>query len=137
VQTRNPEHPAVAFASRHDLLGFVERELLDREELGYPPFARLAMLRIDGDDEASTRAAADELAARAQESVPAKARLVQVLGPAVAPLARLRGRYRFQVLLRAKERGPLRAVLVSVLPLRERLLARVRVAIDVDPVQMM
>jgi primosomal protein N' (replication factor Y) len=63
--------------------------------------------------------------------------LVKVLGPAPAPLARLRGRYRFQVLLRAKERKPLRQTLLALAPVRERISARVRVAIDIDPVQMM
>jgi len=137
IQTRNPEHPAVDFASRHDVRGFIEHELRDREELGYPPYARLALLRIDGEDEARARESSQELCAAAMQSAPVLAREVHVLGPAVAPLARLRGRYRFQILLRAKERRPLRQVVLALLPTRERLLHRVRIAIDVDPVQMM
>ncbi|HKQ69353.1 MAG TPA: primosomal protein N', partial [Polyangiaceae bacterium] len=54
VQTRDPEHPAIVFASRHDVPGFLERELADRSELGYPPFSRLALVRVDGEDEDRT-----------------------------------------------------------------------------------
>ena len=62
---------------------------------------------------------------------------VEVLGPTPAPIARLRGRYRFRIMLRSKERGPLR----TVLGVLDRELAgldnRVRAIIDVDPVGMM
>src|SRR6266540_2302164 len=51
IQTRAPEHPALRFAARHDVGGFIERELEARRELLYPPFARLALVRIDGPDE--------------------------------------------------------------------------------------
>jgi len=60
-----------------------------------------------------------------------------VLGPSAAPLARLRGRYRFRVMLRAAERGPLRAALGGVREAMERVDRRVRVVIDVDPVAML
>src|SRR6266478_5999311 len=51
IQTRDPENPAIVFAARHDVRGFVEREMVDREEGPYPPFARLAMIRLDGPEE--------------------------------------------------------------------------------------
>jgi primosomal protein N' (replication factor Y) len=137
VQTRDPEHPAIVAAARHDVAAFVERELRDREELGYPPFARLALLRIDAVDEHLARVTAQELAEAAQALPAVRAREVDVLGPAAAPIARLRGRYRFRVLLRAKERPALRSTLLGLSPLRARLSSRVRVVIDVDPVQMM
>jgi primosomal protein N' (replication factor Y) len=137
VQTRNPEHPAIVFAARHDVRGFVEHELADRRELGYPPFARLALLRLEGADEQRVERASREIAAAAREMAAARSGSVQVLGPAPAPLARLRGRYRYQVMLRAKERRPLRSVLVALLAVRDRIGGPVRIAIDVDPVQMM
>jgi primosomal protein N' (replication factor Y) len=62
---------------------------------------------------------------------------VRVVGPAAAPLARLRGRYRFQVMLHARERRPLRACLLALMPLRDRLAGQIRIVFDVDPVQMM
>ena len=117
--------------------GFVERELADREEVMYPPFGRLALLRIDGPDEGRTRRIAEELTSFAQATAPVKAGDVRVVGPAAAPLARLRGRYRFQILMRARERRPLRTSLLALMPARDRLAGPVRIVIDVDPVQMM
>jgi primosomal protein N' (replication factor Y) len=137
IQTRNPEHPAIVFAARHDVRGYVEHELVDRRELGYPPFARLALVRFDHPDERQTLSMARDIARVAHDVARAQGGAVSVLGPAPAPLARLRGRYRFQVLLRAKERRPLRAVLHAVASARDRASTPVRVSIDIDPVQMM
>jgi primosomal protein N' (replication factor Y) len=127
----------VQFAAHHDVRGFWERELSDRREVGYPPFSRLALLRIDALDEDAAREAANKLAATARTSREALARRVEVLGPSPAPLARLRGRYRFRVMLRAPERGPLRATLGVVREAMDRLDRRVRAVIDVDPVAML
>jgi primosomal protein N' (replication factor Y) len=137
IQTRSPDHPAIVYAARHDVPGFQEHELRDRHEVGYPPFSRLALLRIDAVDEGMARDAAAILAAHARTSPEAQRRLVDVLGPAAAPIARLRGRYRFRVLLRARERAPLRAVLSAIGAARDRVDARVRVVFDVDPVAML
>ena len=72
VQTRNPAHPAIAMAVSHDVAGFVEKELADRRELGYPPFSRIALVRIDATDERVARAEADRLAALGRRAAPAR-----------------------------------------------------------------
>jgi primosomal protein N' (replication factor Y) len=137
IQTRTTDHPAIQLAARHDVRAFWDHELRDRREVGYPPFCRLALLRIDAADEDLGRAAAGKLAAQARTSPDALARRVDVLGPSAAPLARLRGRYRFRVMLRAKDRAPLRAVLTAVRAAMDKLDRRVRAVIDVDPVAML
>jgi primosomal protein N' (replication factor Y) len=137
IQTRTPEHPAIQYAAQHDVRGFWARELFDRREVGYPPFSRLALLRLDALDEGAARDAASKLAAIARTSKEALARRVEVLGPSAAPLARLRGRFRFRVMLRAADRGPLRSVLATVRAAMVRVDRRVRAVIDVDPVAML
>jgi primosomal protein N' (replication factor Y) len=137
IQTRTPEHAAIQFAARHDVRGFWARELADRREVAYPPFSRLALLRLDALSEDHARDAATKLAVLAKATKEVGARRVEVLGPSAAPLARLRGRYRFRVMLRAIERGPLRAVLVTVREALTKLDRRVRAVIDVDPVAML
>ena len=132
IQTRQPEHPAIVFAQQHDVRGFIRAELKAREELGYPPFSRLALVRFDAVDEARARDEAERLARIAlRASEPG----VEILGPAPAPIARLRSRFRFRFLLRARERGPLRKTLLSVL--RASVNRHVRMAIDVDPMNML
>jgi primosomal protein N' (replication factor Y) len=137
VQTRDPAHPAVRFALAHDVEGFVAGELADRRELGYPPFRRLALLRVDAADESTARRVAAELAAHARSAPEVARGSVEVLGPAPAPIARLRGRYRFRVLLRGRERKYLRAVLDAVAAARVKTDRRARAVIDVDPVAML
>jgi primosomal protein N' (replication factor Y) len=132
IQTRQPDHPAVRFAARHDVDGFTERELNDREELSYPPFSRMALVRVDALQEEHAAAEAARLAdvARAHKS-----RDVIVLGPAPAPLVRLRNRFRYRFMLRSKQHGPLHEVLLSVARVAPS--KQVRVQIDVDPVSML
>jgi primosomal protein N' (replication factor Y) len=132
IQTRTPSHPAIAMAVTHDVPSFVERELEDRKELGYPPFSRLALVRIDAVDEGVARREADRLASLARR---AASNDVEVVGPAPAPLARLRNRYRFRFIVRSASRGPLRRVLARVAA--EPVDRRARAAIDVDPVNML
>jgi primosomal protein N' (replication factor Y) len=137
IQTRNPEHSAIVIAARHDVEAFLASELKDRREVHYPPFSRLALLRVDAVDREVARKAAGDLARACLASAPARAGKVDVLGPAPAPLARLRARYRFRVLLRATERAALRACLSVVEPKLREVDRRVRAVIDIDPVSMM
>jgi primosomal protein N' (replication factor Y) len=132
IQTRDPDHPAIRFAARHDVAGFIEREMKDREELHYPPFSRLALVRLDAIDETRVQREAERLAQVARRAAPGG---VQILGPAAAPLARLRNRFRYRFMLRSVERGPLRKTLLAVA--RTQADRNVRVAIDVDPMSML
>jgi primosomal protein N' (replication factor Y) len=132
IQTRQPDHPAVSCAARHDMAGFVQAEMTLREEVRYPPFARLALVRVDAVDEAHAFSEAERLARLARAAAGGD---VEVLGPAPAPLARLRNRFRFRFMARSDDRSKLRAVLLAVA--RAQPSRRARVAIDVDPVNML
>jgi primosomal protein N' (replication factor Y) len=139
VQTFCPEHAAIRAAVAHDSLGFLEKELGHRRALGYPPFARLARIVVSGPEEEEAARAAALLGAAlesARAEAGALAEKVRILGPAPAPIAVLRGRYRFVLLVKAPDRAPLRPLLDAA-DAPPRLPARVRVALDVDPVSMM
>ena len=137
VQTWDPEHPAVALAAKHDVDAFLAREMLDRKELGYPPFTRAALVRVDAVDEHAARAAGAHLAKVALATEPSRDGAVTVQGPAPAPIARLRNRFRFRVMLRSAQRAPLRTVLSAVDQARAALDRAIRASIDVDPVQLL
>jgi primosomal protein N' (replication factor Y) len=137
VQTWDPEHPAVALAARHDVDAFLERELVDRRELGFPPLSRAAVVRVDAVEEDEARRACAQLAEVARRCLPARSGEVVVQGPAPAPVARVRNRYRFRVMLRAAARPPLRLVLGAIEEARATLPRGVRSSIDVDPVQLL
>jgi primosomal protein N' (replication factor Y) len=99
VQTYNPEHPAVAFAARHDVDGFVRAELAQRRLLNLPPFIRLVRFEYADEDGQAARRACEALAAAVRRS----AHQVGVIGPAPAYFARRQRRYRWQVLVRTPD----------------------------------
>ena len=137
IQTYDPDHPAISYARQHDVLGFLERELVDRKELAYPPFSRAALVRIDAFHEHEAREIAENLAAIARDAASKETCKVHVLGPAPAPLARLRARYRFRVMVRSEDRLSLRRVLLAVERARGTFARSVRTGIDIDPVQLL
>ncbi len=98
VQTTAPDAPAIVAAARHDTRGFVTGELERRRALDYPPFADLIRVVCSGAEAGPPRAAAGEIADAA-----ASAPGATVLGP--APLFRLRGRFRSQVVVKAHDRA--------------------------------
>ena len=139
LQTYNPEHSSIQFAIKNDFEGFAEQELAERRELGYPPFGRLASLRLQGLDLYKVEAAAKELAARArylQDKFPAFADL-RVLGPSPAPLFKLRSKFRYHLMLKSPQAGPLQNFCVALTNKTDWLPAGVQLLIDIDPIQML
>jgi primosomal protein N' (replication factor Y) len=156
VQTYAPDTEAIVFATRHDVDGFLKCELRNRRELMFPPFSRMAMARVDGPDEAEAREAAHHLqraaaraaaqlgGARGERSGRAEetgldglsgAGGIDVKEVSTAPIARLRNRFRFRVVVRSGDRAALRRVLLAMEHARADLPRAVRASIDIDPVQ--
>jgi primosomal protein N' (replication factor Y) len=136
VQTCTPEHPAIAAATLHDEAGFVRAELAMRREAGYPPYRRLATLLFQGTVEADVEALATRVGERLRE---AAGEGIEVLGPAPQALARLRGRHRWHLLMKAISSARLREAVVRGLDAAEAARGRrtVRVLADVDPVEVL
>jgi primosomal protein N' (replication factor Y) len=133
VQTCSPDHPAIVAAMAHDLAAFAGGELEERREAGYPPFRRLATLLLTGTDEAQVERVASMLS---EVIAPvAEAAQVEVLGPAPQPLARLRGRWRWHLLLKATSAARVHEVAAAALDWAEtrQRPAGVRLQVDVDP----
>jgi primosomal protein N' (replication factor Y) len=145
VQTFVPDHYALQAVVGHDDERFFREEIAQRAALGYPPCGSLARIVVSGEDagataagaEALARAARDALAAGAAQAVPAPAGVLEVLGPAPAPLARLRGRHRVQLLLKGPERRFVRELARAAYRAAERLPRALQVQLDLDPVQML
>lgn len=136
VQTYNPDHIAITAASRHDYDSFYEHELANRRENVYPPFVRLINLTITDEDEPRALAIARKMAYELQEQGLAHKRgEQQFVGPARAPLAKLRGRHRYHLLLKGPRLAPLRDALAEALDALGESAAAV--SADVDPLDMM
>jgi primosomal protein N' (replication factor Y) len=134
LQTFMPEHYAIAAAARQDYGAFVRDELPARRELGYPPFGALALLRGEGRDEPRVVATMDRLADELRPTATAVG--AELLGPAPAPLPRLRGAYRRHLLVKADTRRAVREVAERAAAWAARPPAGVRVILDIDPLHL-
>jgi primosomal protein N' (replication factor Y) len=135
IQTFYPEHYAIQDAVRQDYSAFFERELHYRQVMAYPPFTSLANVIVrDLSLEKSirwSREISQYFAAQNESGV-------RVLGPASAPLAKLKSEFRFQFLLKSKKKAALTKLLAGALAycdLRE--IPQTAVLVDMDPLQLM
>ncbi len=142
IQTFNPGHYAIESAKKHDYKSFYDHEINLREMLGYPPFGYLACIRFSGSGKDATQIAARKIAQEMNsilENWPKKGKEIQILGPAEAPISRLRGKYRWQILLKSKNSGLLHYFLKRVRDASGAKLkgSGVGMVIDIDPYQML
>ncbi|HEV2544832.1 MAG TPA: primosomal protein N' [Methylobacterium sp.] len=128
VQTYQPEHPVIAALLSGDADRFYEEEIWAREAAGLPPFGRLAALIVSGEEREKAEAHGQALARVADP--PAG---VSVLGPAEAPLALVRGRWRFRLLVKTERGIDVQSYLRDWLARGPKPRGNLKVAIDVDP----
>ena len=154
IQTFSPDHPCIRDARTHDYHSFARRELAVRRECNYPPFSRLARLLFEGKDAAAVETRCAEAVAAMRKVIedardagrgkaclapttanitPKSAQGVQVLGPSVAPIERIKGLWRWHALVKAPDSALLHQALAAV----SRARGPVRLSIDVDPVAML
>jgi primosomal protein N' (replication factor Y) len=136
-QTFQTTQPAITCAVRHDYHAFARDELGKRKELGYAPFGRLIAVRVDAPDEKLAERIADRLGDAARATAAVQEGHVEVLGPAPAPIARVRGRHRYRLLFKGMERKRLREAALAVLAAIDAGIAPARASVDVDPVSML
>lgn len=134
VQTFTPFHPAIQFARRHDFEGFYDQELEFRQQLKYPPLARVALLTLQGRNDDKVKFAAEHLGKTLASRLAGWPDLI-VAGPAPAPLMRAETRYRHQIMLRTRAMARLSRELAAI---QEALTLPddVSLGIDVDPVNL-
>jgi len=128
LQTHQPEHPVMKALIAGDREAFYLSEIELREKTHYPPFGRLASLVISGADKHATESHARRLAAAAPRED-----AVRVLGPAEAPLALVRGRHRFRLLVKSPRAFDLSAYLRQWLGDAPKRKGNIKLEIDVDP----
>ena len=136
IQTYHPYHYALRHASAQDYAGFYGEEIRHRENHTYPPFVALASLLVHGADLERVRLEAVEL--RKELDRANAERAARILGPAPAPLARLKGEYRVQLLIKCRNRRELRRIIDQALKaLAERKINLRSINVEIDPVSIM
>ena len=137
IQTFNPDHYAIRRAKDHDNEGFYKDELPIRQSLSWPPFSRMINLQMSSLHREKGREGAGKIAEFARsrcEGVSAATR-IDVLGPAEAPIARIKGRHRWQLLLMGKDSQALHTLVKDVLAGAKQ--KELEIKVDVDPMNFM
>ena len=135
VQTYQPDHYVNKFAQRHDFTGFAAKEMFLRRAARYPPFSVLANLLVTSEHLEEALGWSGEIARWFREVKPAGVRL---LGPAVAPIARIKRVYRYHMILKSERRDALTGTLRALLAAAEACgVPRRALTVDVDPMHLM
>jgi len=133
IQTYWPAHPAIVAAARHDPELFYQAERADREALGFPPYGRMVNLIVTSPSADDVKARCAELADALRQRSPSS---WEVLGPVPAPLARVKDRYRWHVLVKAPPGADVASTVRRALGATRRC-GLSTLAIDVDPIDLM
>ena len=128
LQTHQPEHPVMRALISGDRAAFYDTEIAQREATGYPPFGRLAALIVSGADKHETEGFARKLASAAP-----LLDAVRVLGPAEAPLAVVRGRFRFRLLIKAPRNIDLSHFMRTWIEHAPKTRGSLKLDVDIDP----
>lgn len=139
IQTYNTGHESVSFSQSHDYEGFAAVELNNRKQLNYPPYHKLAAIKIQSPDLEKVKDTASQLAARAQslkEKFSAFGE-IEILGPAAAPIAKLRNQYRYHLLIKGAQPKILNQFVRRSLGDLKWVQKQVKVAVDIDPLNLL
>lgn len=128
LQTYQPQHPVMQAIVSGDAGAFYEREIIERERAILPPFGRLASIIVSAESRADA-----ELHARGLRAAAPHVSGIAVLGPAEAPLALVRGRHRFRLLVHGRRNSDMQAFLKTMVTQGPKVRGSVHVQIDVDP----
>lgn len=138
VQTFSPEHMAIQAASRHDYVQFAKSEIANRRKFNYPPLGSVARIIIRGAVEDVTEATANQLLQRLESARERLDSEVRILGPAPPPIVKLRGKYRFHLLLQSLDPLKLGATIrmaTKTFKIPEK--DDVQYVVDIDPMDML
>jgi primosomal protein N' (replication factor Y) (superfamily II helicase) len=134
VQTYDPDNYAIKFAAKHDFEGFYDIEIASRKELGYPPFENLINLTISSEVESKAEQVAQDIVDFVGKRLSKESG--EVFGPGVAPINKLKGLYRYQVIVKGRDIDAMRKAVVESAS-RVVKLDRSRITVDIDPYNML
>ena len=138
IQSYTPEHYSIDLAKEHNYKEFYQQEIKTREEMFYPPFANLITILIKGEIEDKVIKTANYLGEIIRERLSKEDTSIMILGPAKAPLAKIKGNYRWQLILKGEVDSELKYLCREVISdWWENREAGVQVSVDIDPVRML
>jgi primosomal protein N' (replication factor Y) len=131
IQTFNPEHYALLYTQKHDYPSFYADEIEFRRALQYPPFSRIICLRLSSGKKDALMDVSQEAGRKARELAIKYGNAVEIIGPSESPLAKIRGQYRQQMLIKGRSSRILHAIANELMEKHET--SAVKITVDVDP----
>jgi primosomal protein N' (replication factor Y) len=138
IQTFDPEHESIQFATQHDYIGFYTQEIAGRQSLNYPPFGFLANLVVGDISETTAIERINSIARSLRGTIAGLgyAGEMELLGPVACPLSRLRNKYRRHLLIKSRKRRPMLLAIKTTLA-QLSLSDRLSLSVDIDPISML
>ena len=136
IQTYQPQNRTINFAKEQNYLDFYENEILYRKRMGYPPFCDIVCILVSGDDEEEAELemyGIGELLKRAQSENP---NIIKIIGPAPAPIQKIKNKYRFRVIVKAKSGEAMLPVLAEINNAHDKAKTENILTIDINPTNM-
>ncbi len=141
VQTYNPDHYSIQTARKHDFFAFYKQDIVFREELLYPPFSHLVQIQISGSSKKRSEEASAALHQHLIDHIKKgglDGNSIEILGPTPSPYQKLKGRYRYQSLIKCSASSSFISLLHhSIDKFHDRKIPGIKIDIDVDPVSML
>lgn len=134
IQTFNPEHYSVTASQYHDYKRFYKEEIKTREKIGFPPFSHLVNITLRSKKKSKAAEVADKLAGMLEDNI--EEERIELLGPAPAPLSKIKGKYRFNVILKSKQIDDIIKLMGKTIGHKRRI-RNVYLKVDVDPQMIM
>ena len=135
IQTHRPQHPSLVACKNYDYPSFAQKELENRKPLSYPPFGKIAVIGLSGLGEEKVKQDGDQMVIFIRRLTQTYAQLssLEILGPAPAPLKRIRNRFRYQVLIKSPHHKPLQIVAQRLDQFMKKNCKNTKCSIDIDP----
>ncbi|NPA39688.1 MAG: primosomal protein N' [Thermodesulfobacteria bacterium] len=136
LQTSIPDHYVIKYAIKQDYEGFYEKEIIFREKFRVPPFARIAIVKIEGVKEEKVVEICEKVTKLFLKTIEEKGlRGVDVLGPAPCPLVKLKGLYRWHILIKAQAHKEIKILIKELLNTKR--VPGIKISFDIDPEELM
>lgn len=136
IQTYQPQNSTIQLARKHDYTAFYENEIIQRKRLNYPPFCDIIYIMATGENEDEVKAVAEGIGKRFDGLMRKDENIFSKVGPAPAPIAKIKNSYRYRILLKCKDANAAHGFLREIYEEHEKGRSGVFLTIDINPVSM-
>lgn len=136
IQTYQPQNPTIRFAKEQDYLGFYENEIKFRRTMDYPPFSVMLHILSSGEDENKVREEIGKIAASFRNRMQYDDNIIDLMGPAPAPITKIKNNYRYHLILKIHNVSPLENILKKIQLFHDTKYSENNLVLDINPTNM-